>query len=127
MRPELELIAEKFKQDPVFFAEKLLNFKPTPYQAKLLRDSSKRISARWCCQSGKTTTFGVKILHFAVTKPIRKLIFKKIQREVTWLRNGSMIKFYPNSPDLIHGETADMLYVMKQPCSAAIATCSITT
>ena len=142
MRPELELIAEKFKQDPVFFAEKLLNFKPTPYQAKLLRDSSKRISARWCRQSGKTTTFGVKILHFAVTKPnvtvivvapslrqsrnvrdkmeplinaipkpIRKLIFKKIQREAVWFRNGSIIKFYPNSPDLIRGETADMIYV----------------
>ena len=142
MRPELELIAEKFKQDPVFFAEKLLNFKPTPYQEKLLRDSSKLISARWCRQSGKTTTFGIKILHFAITrpnvtvivvapslrqsrnvrdkmeplinaipKPIRKLIFKKIQREAIWLRNGSVIKFYPNSPDLIRGETADMIYV----------------
>jgi len=65
----LELIAEKFKQDPVFFAEKLLNFKPTPYQEKLLRDSSKLISARWCRQSGKTTTFGIKILHFAITRP----------------------------------------------------------
>jgi len=69
MRPELDVIAQKIKHDPVFFAEKLLNFNPTPYQVKLLRDSSKRISARWCRQSGKTTTFGIKILHFAITHP----------------------------------------------------------
>jgi len=142
MRPELALIAEKFKRDPVFFAEKLLNFRPTPYQERLLRDSSKRISARWCRQSGKTTTFAIKILHFAITRPnvtvivvapslrqsrnvrdkmeplinaipkrIRRLIFRKIRRETIWLRNGSVIKFYPNSPDLIRGETADMIYV----------------
>ena len=142
MRPELEILAEKFKHDPVFFAEKLLGFKPTPYQAKLLRDPSKRISARWCRQSGKTTTFGIRLLHFAVTnsnvnvivvapslrqsrnvrdkmeplinaipKTVRRLIFKKVQRETIRLRNGSVIKFYPNSPDLIRGETADMIYV----------------
>ena len=142
MRPELDVIAQKFKHNPVFFAEKLLNFKPTPYQIRLLRDPSKKISARWCRQSGKTTTFGIKILHFAITRPnvtvivvapslrqsrtvrdkmeplinaiprkIRRLIFKKIRRETIWLRNGSVIKFYPNSPDLIRGETADMIYV----------------
>ena len=142
MRPELDVIAQKIKHDPVFFAEKLLNFNPTPYQVKLLRDPSKRISARWCRQSGKTTTFGIKILHFAITqpnvtilviapslrqsrivrekmeplinaipRPIRRLIFKKIRREAIWFRNGSVVKFYPNSPDLIRGETADMIYV----------------
>ncbi|MCD6421875.1 terminase family protein, partial [bacterium] len=124
------------------FARKFLNFNPTPYQERFLRDPSKRIVLRWCRQTGKTTTCGVKILHFAVTRPsvnvivvapslrqsrnlrdkmeplinsiprpIRRLIFKKIQRETLRLRNGSTIKFFPNSPDLIRGETADMIVV----------------
>ena len=47
----------------------------------------------------------------AIPKTVRRLIFKKVQRETIRLRNGSVIKFYPNSPDLIRGETADMIYV----------------
>lgn len=139
---KLEKLLERCKTDPVFFAERFFNLKPFDYQIRLLGDPGKRISARWCRQAGKTTTFGVKILHFAITNPdvcvivvapslrqsrnvrdkmeplimaipreIRRLVFRKIQRETIRLRNGSIIKFYPNSPDLIRGETADLVYV----------------
>jgi len=142
MKEKLESLIQKCKDDPEFFAEKFLNVKLLSYQSRLLRDPSKRISARFCRQSGKTFTFGGKILHFAVTNPgvtvivvapslrqsrnvrdkmeplinavpraIQRLVFKKIQRETLYLRNGSMIKFFPNSPDMIRGETADMIYV----------------
>jgi len=135
-------IAGKIKNNPILFAEKFLNFKPLTYQKRLLQDSSKRISVRWCRQSGKTTTFAVKMLWFATThpytttvviapslrqsrnvrdkldplllavpNPIRNLMFKKIQREQVFLRNGSKILFFPNSPDLIRGVTADMIFV----------------
>lgn len=142
MREKLERLIPKLKEDPELFAEKFSNVKFFSYQSRLMRDPSKRISARFCRQSGKTFTFGNKILHFAITNPgvtvivvapslrqsrnvrdkmeplinamprvIQRLIFKKIQRETLYLRNGSVIKFFPNSPDMIRGETADMIYV----------------
>ena len=142
MNPRLEELIQKFKNDPVAFAEKFLGIKLFEYQKRLVRDRNKRIVARFCRQSGKTLSFGVKILWFAIThpnvtvvvvspclrqsrnvrdkieplimaipKPIRKIIFKKIQREQIYLRNGSKIKFFPNSPDLIRGETADLIFV----------------
>ncbi|MEO0158642.1 MAG: terminase family protein [candidate division WOR-3 bacterium] len=55
--------------DPVIFAEKVLNFKPFPYQAQLLRDASKRIVICAGRQVGKSTTIAVKALHFAATNP----------------------------------------------------------
>ena len=59
----------KAKNDPVFFARWLLGFNPTDYQARLLRDNSKRVVVRWCRQSGKSTTLAVKALWFAVFHP----------------------------------------------------------
>lgn len=142
MRKKLEDLADALKEDPVLFAEKILGTKFFEYQKPLMRDPSKNISARFCRQSGKTFTFGNKILFFTITKPavevvvvtpslrqsrnvrdkmepllnqipraIKKIVFKKIQRETILLRNGSIIKFFPNSPDLIRGETAAAIYV----------------
>lgn len=59
----------KAKNDPVFFARWLLDFNPTDYQAKFLRDKSKRVVVRWCRQSDKSTTLAVKALWFAVFHP----------------------------------------------------------
>ena len=62
-----ERLREKLREDPVFFAEAVLSFKPFPYQAELLRCSSKRIVACWARQTGKTRTIAVKVIHFAFT------------------------------------------------------------
>lgn len=59
----------KAKEDPAFFARWLLKLKPTSYQARFLRDPSKRIVLRWCRQSGKTLSLAVKALWFALFHP----------------------------------------------------------
>ncbi|HDI01343.1 MAG TPA: hypothetical protein ENF78_02820 [Candidatus Bathyarchaeota archaeon] len=66
MKANLAEALRKMKEDPVKFAE-LIGFKPFPYQAKLLRDRSKRIVACWGRQTGKSTTAALKALHFAFT------------------------------------------------------------
>jgi phage FluMu gp28-like protein len=55
--------------DPALFAETFFNFIPTDYQARLLRDKSKRIVVRWSRQSGKTTTIAIRAIWFAVSHP----------------------------------------------------------
>jgi hypothetical protein len=55
--------------EPVQFCTIFLNWKPLLYQAALLGDSSRQVAVRWCRQSGKTTTFAAKAIHFCVTKP----------------------------------------------------------
>jgi hypothetical protein len=42
--------APRVPEDPVAFARELFGFTPTEYQARLLRDPSKRIVVRWCRQ-----------------------------------------------------------------------------
>jgi phage FluMu gp28-like protein len=56
-------------EDPVEFAVRLLGFRPTAYQERLLRDGAKRIVVRMCRQSGKTTTIALKAIWFAITHP----------------------------------------------------------
>ena len=58
---------EKAFQDPVLFVETFFDFKPTEYQASLLRDESKRIVVRWSRQTGKTTTISLRAIWYAVT------------------------------------------------------------
>jgi hypothetical protein len=66
---ELEEALVKAKDDPVFFARWLLNFNPADYQARFLRDASKRIVLKWPRQSGKSTVLAIKALWFAVFHP----------------------------------------------------------
>ena len=66
MRPSLADKLRAIREDPVLFA-RLVGFKPFPYQARLLRDRSKRIVACWGRQTGKSTTAALKALHFAFT------------------------------------------------------------
>lgn len=56
-------------KDPVTFCKRILKFTPTPYQARFLRDPSKRILLCWCRQSGKSTSIGAKALHFCLHNP----------------------------------------------------------
>jgi phage terminase large subunit-like protein len=56
-------------EDPVDFCQKWFNFTPTEYQARLLRDKSKRIVVRWSRQAGKTTTLALRAIWFALRHP----------------------------------------------------------
>ena len=60
---------EKILGDPVLFCKAFFNFNPTDYQARLLRDTSKRIVVRWSRQAGKTTTLALRAIWYAVTHP----------------------------------------------------------
>jgi len=51
--------------DPIEFSERILRFKPTPYQAKLLIDHADRIAVRFSRQSGKSTTIAAKAIALA--------------------------------------------------------------
>lgn len=62
-------MVEVLRQNPSLFAEKLLGFKPTFYQEKLLNDKSKRICVIMSRQAGKTSTLAVKAIWFVVTHP----------------------------------------------------------
>jgi len=61
--------AQQIPLEPVEFAEKILNFKPSPYQSTILSDKSKRIAVRICRQGGKTTVIAARAIWFAVTHP----------------------------------------------------------
>jgi phage FluMu gp28-like protein len=127
----------QLKQNPTLFAEKLLNFKPFPYQQKLLNDTSKRIVACMARQTGKTTTIATKAIHFAYTNPntttliispsLRQsmIMFDKIQTLTTQnqllaksitrkthtiiqLTNNSQIIALPCSENLLRGYTAQL-------------------
>jgi len=56
-------------EDPVDFCQKWFKFTPTEYQARLLRDKSKRIVVRWSRQAGKTTTLALRAIWFALKHP----------------------------------------------------------
>jgi hypothetical protein len=64
----LELSEQDF-EDPVRFVQKALNFKPTDYQMKLLRETSKRIVVIYPRQSGKSTTIAARAIWFACKNP----------------------------------------------------------
>ena len=60
--------------DPVEFCEKVLNFKPYPYQAEFLRDRSPLRVLRWCRRAGKTTIMTADDIYYAVTHPNSKIL-----------------------------------------------------
>ena len=55
--------------DPVKFCRKVLRFKPTSYQAKFLRDKSKRILLCWSRQSGKSHSIAARAIWYCLTHP----------------------------------------------------------
>ena len=117
--------------DPVAFCTDYLGFKPTEYQARLLRDPSQFIVARWSRQSGKSQTVSVLLLWLSLRYPNHNIIVlapslrqsKIIIRRVTGFlkhlpkslapkplrtkidfRNGSQIQALPNNPETVRGE-----------------------
>ncbi|MEM1562788.1 MAG: terminase family protein [Candidatus Bathyarchaeia archaeon] len=53
--------------DPVEFCIKILRFKPTGYQARFLRDGSKRILLCWSRQSGKSHVLAARAIWHSLT------------------------------------------------------------
>jgi len=128
---------KQIKQNPSFFAEIVLHFKPFNYQQKLLSDTNKRIIACMGRQTGKTTTIATKAIHYAYTHPktttliispslrqsmimfdkiltfthsnplLRKSITRKT-RTIIQLTNASTIIALPCSEHLLRGYTANL-------------------
>jgi len=57
----------RIREDPVAFAEVFLDFHPTDYQARFLRDQSDVLVAVWSRRAGKTTSTAIKAIHYAYT------------------------------------------------------------
>ncbi len=128
---------KQIKQNPSFFAETVLHFKPFGYQQKLLNDPTKRIIACMGRQTGKTTTIATKAIHYAYTNPktttliispslrqsmimfdkilslthqnslLRKSITRKT-RTIIQLTNHSQIIALPCSEHMLRGYTANL-------------------
>jgi len=71
IRAEIQARSETLEipKNPIEFVQKLFKFNPTDYQARLLRDQSKRIVVKWSRQAGKTTTIALRAIWFAATHP----------------------------------------------------------
>ncbi|HZY93817.1 MAG TPA: terminase family protein [Candidatus Bathyarchaeia archaeon] len=118
-------------EEAVEFCEKLLSFKPTKYQNKVLNDKSQFIVIRWCRQSGKSHIIAALILFqclrnrefnvLVVSPSLRqsKIIIRKISSFLRRLpkyvapkplqtkiefHNGSRVQAFPNNPETIRGE-----------------------
>jgi len=81
-------------EDPVEFAERVLGFRPYPYQAKLLRDPSKRIAVRMCRQAGKTSTIAVRAIWHAATHPrtLSLIVTPCLTPDTTVITNRGLIR-----------------------------------
>ena len=92
-------MSDDFKNllDPVVFAEKILNFKPFPYQAQLLRDPAKKIVVCAGKQVGKSTTIAVKAIHFAVTNPRTVSLIVSATRRMSMLMSDKILEFIENT------------------------------
>jgi phage terminase large subunit-like protein len=128
---------KQLAENPSFFAQHILEFKPFRYQEKLLNDSAKRVIACMGRQTGKTTTIATKAIHYAYTHPktttliispslrqsmimfdkiltlthtnqfLRKSITRKT-RTIIQLSTGSQIIALPCSEHLLRGYTANL-------------------
>jgi hypothetical protein len=124
--------------DPVAFAEDRLGFRPDPWQARVLRSSSRWLLLNCCRQSGKSTSTAIVALHAAVYDPglillvspsLRqsKELFAKViaflrdlepaevldedNKSSCSLANGSRIVSLPGDPDTVRGYSAPKLIV----------------
>jgi len=129
---------KQLAENSALFAELILDFKPFPFQEKLLNDPAKRIIACMGRQTGKTTTIATKAIHYAFTHPktttliispsMRQsmIMFDKIlqfthatpilhksitrkTRTIIQLTNGSTIIALPCSEHLLRGYSAQLV------------------
>lgn len=128
--------------DPVRFAEKRLDFKPDPWQARVLRWAGKRLILNCHRQSGKSTTTAIKALHLALYEPNALILlvspslrqsselFRKVadfmdqldvhpeltedNRLSCTLENGSRVVSLPSSEGKIRGFSGVRLIIMDE-------------
>jgi len=124
--------------DPVWFFEQVLGFKLTAYQEQLVHlfEENHFVAARWCRQSGKSSTVSGLLLYYAMTHPgchiavigpswrQTKLNIQRISRFLprlptqSYLKpqrtklivNDSTIEAFPNNPSTIRGQTLDVIW-----------------
>ena len=84
--------------DSLAFAEKILDVKPFPYQAKLLQDDSKRIVACMGRQSGKTTTIALKAIKFALSTPKATILITSPSLRQSMIMFNRIQSLITNSP-----------------------------
>jgi phage FluMu gp28-like protein len=128
----------RIPQDPVDFFRLFLGFNATAYQKDLAKKFAENqfITARWCRQSGKSYITSALLLwyallmensYLAVVGPswrqtklvIRKIngflaklpkkFYRKPQKTIVELTNGSRIECFPNNPETIRGPSLDVV------------------
>ncbi len=129
-----------FPQDPLVFCKETLGFTPTAYQTGLINQfqNSQFVAGCWGRQSGKSHTVSALLLHYALTNPnasiaivgpswrqtkldikningflatkIPRHLYRKLQKTMVALTNGSTIEAYPNNPDTIRGPKLHIVY-----------------
>lgn len=131
--------AEEIPADFIQFCKEFLKIKLTEYQldaAEKLKTHNE-VALRWCRQSGKTHLIAAWLLHYALLHPgsqiaivgpswrqtmipITKMnyfmtklprgLFHKSQRTIVHLKNGSIIRAFPNNPNNLRGYTLQIVY-----------------
>ena len=124
------------RTDPVAFA-RLSHLEPDPWQAKVLRSTSRRMLLNCCRQSGKSTTLSTLALHTAVYNPKSLILVicpalrqaselvRKVLDRLAWLKikpslkgeskltvelgNGSRIISLPATEATVRTFTADLI------------------
>lgn len=124
--------------DPLDFFDQTLGFKLTEYQKEFVRlfKENQFVVARWCRQSGKSSTVSGLLLHYALMNPASniavvgpswrqtKLNLQRISRFLSklpckmYLRpqrlritvNDSVIEAFPNNPETIRGPTLNVIW-----------------
>jgi hypothetical protein len=124
--------------DPVAFAEDRLGFYPDPWQAQVLRSTSKWMMLNCCRQSGKSTTTAAVALHTALYDPglillvspslrqSKELFGKTVNfisglvpaeildennKSSCTLANSARIVSLPGEPDTVRGYSAPKLII----------------
>jgi phage terminase large subunit-like protein len=90
----------RLAEEPTLFAELLLDFKPFPYQERLLNDPSPRIIACMGRQTGKTTTIATKAIHYAYTQPKTTTLIVSPSLRQSMIMFDKILGFTQGSPIL---------------------------
>ncbi|MCW3998789.1 MAG: phage terminase large subunit [Candidatus Bathyarchaeota archaeon] len=91
---------QRLTEEPSLFAQLLLDFKPFPYQERLLNDPSERIIACMGRQTGKTTTIATKAIHYAYTHPKTTTLIVSPSLRQSMIMFDKILSFTQGSPYL---------------------------
>jgi hypothetical protein len=90
--------------DPVAFAVEVLDFRPDPWQADVLRSKVPRLALNCCRQSGKSTTVAVLATHRAVFAPgsLILVVSPSIRQSGEWFKKvTAFVNRLPEAPELV--------------------------